>query len=519
MTRILIVDNKDDNREAYAADVRNAGYEVFQARTPEEAEEVLAKELIHLALIDVRLLNDDDDNDRSGLELCSRIDSSVPRIILSGVSDWQVVRDALAPIEGKEPLAHTFFQKTERHEILLNEIARVLAAEYEVIPDRRIAILTSGGDAPGMNAAIWSALRTALAHGVEVYGVSDGYKGLLDNRIGKLRWRSVADTLTTGGTMLGTARSKEFRDPNKRVAAVDNLLRKHISGLIVIGGDGSMQGAKALAEDIRKKGFELRTVALPGTIDNDLAGTDMSIGAATAVARVMHEIDTMVAPARALGRIFVCEIMGRYSGFLTIEAGLCVGAEALLLPEELVVVKSGHGDKADWEKYVDIGATVNRVLSEVEHVADCLEKAFVAGKRHAFVLFSEGIRYLTTTGATQFINAEIVAERLQAAINRWTYPDKPDVRPQVIGYPMRGGSPSRSDMHLGIELGAAAVEALLNGKTNTMVGWSESTHSITFTPFDEVVRLGNRSPAIKFAERPDWKRTLELQRRLVATMK
>ncbi|HLE56690.1 MAG TPA: 6-phosphofructokinase [Rhodothermia bacterium] len=328
----------------------------------------------------------------------------------------------------------------------------------------------------------------------------------------------MADTLTTGGTMLGAARCKEFREKEGRKPALENLRRKHITGLIVIGGDGSMQGAKALAADAAEDNSTLHTIALPGTIDNDLACTDMSLGAASAVGAVMHEIDSMVAPARALRRVFVCEIMGRFSGFLTIEAGLAVGAEALLLPEELVVVRNGRGEQTDWEKFVDGNATAQRVLAELEVVADRLERTFASGKRHAFVLFSEGIRYLTAKNKGLCITAEVVANSLQALIDQWPHAQKPDVRPQVIGYPMRGGSPSRFDMHLGTMLGETAVHELLKGTTNKMVGWSESGQCTTLSDFDDVVRLSNRSPEVKFRDRKAWQRTLELQRKLVAPL-
>ncbi len=518
--RILVVDNNEQVRNAFSAIVTGAGYDAIPAEDTSAARRELDKQIIHLALVDVRLHHDDDRNDDSGIRLCRDIDQSVPKIILTGGTDWQVVRDALASMNGQPPLARAFVHKTERPETILPEIQRVLDDEYEVIPDRRIAILTSGGDAPGMNAAIWSALRTALARNVEVYAVYDGYDGLLRNDMKKLRWKAVADTLTTGGTMLGSARCEKFRNKEERKAAVANLRNKHITGLLVIGGDGSMQGAKALAADVAETGSPLHTIALPGTIDNDLAGTDLSIGASSAVRAVMREIDSMVAPARALRRIFVCEVMGRFSGFLTIEAGLAIGAEAILLPEELVVMETDKGDRLDWQNFVDIGKTVDRVFTELQTVADQLEATFASGKRHAFVLFSEGIRYLTTEKDKKdpWITAEIVSKRLQKLIERWPQEQKPDVRPQVIGYPMRGGTASRSDVHLGIKLGEAAVGELLKGTTNTMIGWSETGPCITLQDFDEVVRLSNRSPEVKFRDRPSWQATLELQRRLVAPL-
>jgi len=505
---ILLVENILDTRESTTDVLESEGYNVLQAASVEEARAILEKELVHVALIDVRLTKEDrDENDVSGLELCKQMGKGIPRVVLSAFKHWQAVR----------PVAESLVSKASGPETLLAEIRHVLTHDYDLLPHRRFAILTSGGDSPGMNAAIWSALRTALAEGIEMFAINDGYQGLIEDRVDRLRWRSVADTLMTGGTMLGTARSEEFKtsEDSRRVAA-RNLKKRHIDGLIVMGGDGSMQGAQKLVAAMKAIGADLKTIALPGTIDNDLSGTDMSIGAASSVAAVMHEINNMVAPARALRRVFICEIMGRHSGFLTLEAGLCVGAEAVLLPEELVQIR-GNPNAAEWSGNIDYHATRRRVEDALKDIAKQLELTFVTEKRHAFVLFSEGIRLLCTEDKYEHVNLDTITRCLRAEIAQWKLVPKADVRSQVIGYPMRGAAPSRYDMHLGTTLGAAAVRALIDGKNELMLGWSERTGTVIETPFDKVIANSKRAPAVKYQdpERESWRKTVALQRTLV----
>lgn len=509
MTRVLIVENNQPLLTSTAESLRAEGFEVHTAVSEAEALKILSQHLIHLAMVDIRLRDDQDENDDSGIKLCRKIGSSVARIVLTGARDWHLVRDALDPTDTHEPDAEAYLHKSESTETWLREIRRVLAAHYEVLPDRRIAILTSGGDAPGMNAAIWAALRSALTNNIEIDGIHDGYRGLIDGRIEKLKWLSVLDALTTGGTLLGSARCKEFHQEGPRTIGAQHLIDRHVDGLILIGGDGSMNGALALAKTVKKLGSDLQTIALPGTIDNDLFGTDMSIGAASAVTAIMHEINNMVAPARALRRIFVCEIMGRNSGFLTLEAGLCIGAEAMLLPEELIVVPDDKLEAGDWQDQVRINRTREALMCRLEEVSKRLENEFAAGKRHAFILFAEGIRLLTKDQIT----LQFVADTLSDYLKDWTSAQKPDVRPQVIGYPTRGVPPSRSDVHLGTLLGAAAVEALLAGDSERMLGWSEAEGRVVKTPFAEVVARSNRPPSVKY--RDSWRATVELQKKLI----
>lgn len=506
--RIMLVENLDVNRATTKRLLEEQGYEVFAASSPEEACAILAQHLIHLAVVDVRM-DDDDENNTRGLDLCRDMKADIPRILFTAFPNWEVVRTL------SSSSAESLVDKKGKSAVLLQEIEAVFGRFYDVIPTRRIGILTSGGDAPGMNAAIWSALKTALAENVEMFAIYDGYEGLVNDRVKKLRWPTVADTLTTGGTMLGTARSNDFKNkPEVREIAADNLIKRHIDGLIVIGGDGSMQGAQKLAEVIKKRDAKLDTVALPGTIDNDIDGTEMSIGAASAVAAAMHEINSMVAPARALRRVFVCEVMGRHSGFLTLEIGLCVGADAILLPEELVVIK-GNPKASDWLTHIDYGGTRRKVEDELKKVAARLEQTFASGRRHAFVLVSEGIRLLATDkDKHEYVTLDDITRTLREHIDEWKLTSKAEVRSQVIGYPMRGASPSRFDIHLGTTLGAEAVRTLLEGKSELMLGWSEKG-TIQKTKFDDVIERSNRSPAVKYKERKEWRKTVELQRQLV----
>jgi 6-phosphofructokinase 1 len=505
---ILLVEDLDENRAAIQALLTEEGYEVVPVSNPDQASAVLREQLVHLALIDVRL-RAADENDMRGLDLCRSMKADIPRILFTAYPNWEVVQSLGAAD------ADSLVDKGAEPHVLLSEISRVLSRSYDVIPRRRFAILTSGGDAPGMNAAIWSALRTALAAGVEVFAIYDGYEGLIQDRIRKLRPAEVDGSLTTGGTMLGTARSMAFASSEeKRAVAADNLIKRHIDGLIIIGGDGSIRGAQALANIVKQKGSKLQTIALPGTIDNDVDGTEMSIGAASAVVAGMHEINNMLAPARALRRVFVCEVMGQYSGFLTLEIGLCVGADAILLPEELLVLKEGASE-SNWLLQVNYTETRRRVEDEIRDIAARLERIFATGKRHAFVLVAEGLRKLTTTSERyEHVNLDWITRALRDCIESWTLTPKAEVRSQVIGYPMRGAPPSRFDIHLGTILGEEAVRCLLSGKSELMIGVSEKGKPKAIS-FDKVLELSSRSPAAQYKQREHWKRTVERQRRLV----
>ncbi len=218
-------------------------------------------------------------------------------------------------------------------------IQQALDEEFEIIPKQRIGVLTSGGDSPGMNAAIWAIVRTAMANDVEVMGIQNGYYGLVHDQMRKLKWSEMSDIVDQSGTILGTARYPEFAQPDIRDKAIENIARRHISGLVVIGGDGSMKGAHALTQQLKQQGKEFWTVAIPGTIDNDLWGTDMSLGAASAANAMTEEMRNMIQPAKALKRVFVCEVMGANCGFLAIQAALGIAADVVIIPEQIIEVR------------------------------------------------------------------------------------------------------------------------------------------------------------------------------------
>jgi 6-phosphofructokinase 1 len=507
-TNILVVENDRRVRDRLATLIELEDYVVYKAADPEEALQKLEEDLIHLAIVDIRLREEDDATDQSGLDLCAQMDPTVARLIITAYpEEWSAIRASLSPIEGRRQLADGFLYKGELDH-LIPEIKRVLKEQFEILPRRRIAVLTSGGDASGMNAAIWSVVRIAMGNNMEVMGIHDGYRGLVEDRMHKLAWNEVSDILVLGGTYLGAARCPEFVDRAIRARSVDNLLRKHITGLVVIGGDGSMQGAKALAADVQARGRSFQTVAIPGTIDNDLWGTDMSLGAASAANAMIEELRNMIRPAQALGRIFVGEVSGRYSGYLTLEAALGIGADAVILPEQVVEVRppTGPKDSRPWKERVHQLDTRRRYLEEIKRIGESLEAAFAAGKRYGFVVLAEGIGQLTGDE----LNGAYVRRLLEDQIKNWGVRSRPEVREHILGYPVRGGPPCRFDIWLGAKLGAAAVESLLEpGKTDLMVGWSDQD-GIVETPFDQVVAKSNRPPQEVWQDRPKWREALEL---------
>jgi 6-phosphofructokinase 1 len=284
---------------------------------------------------------------------------------------------------------------------------------------KRIGVLTSGGDSPGMNAAIRAVVRKGLYHGLEVYGIYQGYHGLMEGHIKKMDAGSVGDIIHRGGTILQTARSKEFMTPEGREKAVRVLKEHQIEGLIVIGGDGSFRGARELSR------MGIATIGVPGTIDNDIPVTDYTIGFDTATNTVVEAIDKIRDTATSHERTFVIEVMGRDAGDIALFSGLVGGAESILIPEE------------DFD---------------IDEIVDRLVKAKQRGKKHSIIIVAEGVM----SGA-EF--AQLIQERVGV-----------EVRTSVLGHIQRGGSPSAFDRMLGSRLGAYAVELLLQGKTSRMVG-------------------------------------------------
>jgi 6-phosphofructokinase 1 len=284
---------------------------------------------------------------------------------------------------------------------------------------KRIGVLTSGGDAPGMNAAVRAVVRKAIYHGLEVYGIYNGYAGLMSGNIQKLSLGSVGDIIHRGGTVLYSARCEEFKTKEGQKAGMEQLKKHGIDGLVVIGGDGSYRGAKALTE----LGFPC--IGVPGTIDNDIPGTEQTIGFDTALNTVIDAIDKIRDTATSHERTFVIEVMGRNAGDLALWSGLAGGAEIILIPE------LGY---------------------DMKEISERLKKSHERGKKHSIVVVAEGV-----TSGVEF------GKQLKEITNY-------DTRVSVLGHMQRGGSPSAADRVLASRLGAYAVELLISGKGGRAVG-------------------------------------------------
>ncbi len=285
---------------------------------------------------------------------------------------------------------------------------------------RRIALLTSGGDAPGMNAAIRSVVRTAVYNKLEIYGIRRGYAGLIEGDFIEMNPRSVSNIITRGGTILKTSRCEEFKTEEGQKKAVSQLKRHKIDGLIVIGGNGSFRGAHRL-----KKDWGIKVIGVPGTIDNDITGTDYTIGADTAVNTALGAIDKIRDTVHSMERIFIVEVMGREEGFIAIRVGLTGGAEDIIVPDT---------------EY------------NIEDMCDDILEGREKGKISWIIVVSEGVA--SAKDVEQLIHENTGFE----------------VRSITLGHVQRGGSPTAMDRLLGLRLGAAAVDALLKGETDKMVG-------------------------------------------------
>lgn len=301
---------------------------------------------------------------------------------------------------------------------------------------KRIAVLTSGGDAPGMNAATRAVVRTALAQGVETLGVRGGYRGLLEGDYSLLGTRDVSNVLQVGGTFLGSARCPEFKDAARRTAALERLEADGVGGLIVIGGNGSQTGSHAIAQ----AGFPV--VGVASTIDNDLYGSDVTIGVDTAVNVALHAVDQLKVTAASHRRASVIEVMGRHCGYLALIVGIAGGAEVTVIPE---------------------------IEMSPDDVAQQMREAYDRGKSHALVVVAEGAQH----------DARALAEHLAKSEIGF------DLRVTVLGHVQRGGTPTAADRLLGTRFGAAAVERLLSGQHGVLVGQRDG--KVTATPLHEVV--------------------------------
>lgn len=288
---------------------------------------------------------------------------------------------------------------------------------------KKIGLLTSGGDAPGMNAAIRAVVRTAIFNGLEVYGIRHGYEGLIQGQVKRMKSHSVANIIQRGGTILKTARSMEFMTKEGRIKAYNTLQDHGIEALVVIGGDGTFRGANIFSDE-----FDIPIIGIAGTIDNDLYGTDATIGYDTALNTVVEAVDKIRDTASSHNRLFFVEVMGRDAGFIALRSGIACGAEAILIPE---------------------------VKTLLEDLKKSLESGFKRKKSSSVIIVAEGER---PGGAYE------IAKQVKEDFSEYS------VRVVVLGHIQRGGSPSAADRFLATKLGASAVEALLDGQKNIMVG-------------------------------------------------
>lgn len=303
---------------------------------------------------------------------------------------------------------------------------------------KKIAVLTSGGDSPGMNACIRAVVRTAIYHKIEVMGIMHGYDGMIKDEFLPLSAKSVANIIQRGGTILKTARSKEFRTQEGMKQAYANLQRYGIEGIVVIGGDGTFTGAQEFT-----KLCNIPIVGCPGTIDNDLVGTDFTIGYDTAINTVVDAVDKLRDTAESHDRLFFVEVMGRDAGLIALRAGIAAGAESILMPETKT----------------DLNDLVTRLKNKRK------------SKNSKIIIVAEG-----DEAGGAFSIAEKIGKEL---------PDY-DMRVTILGHIQRGGNPSAMDRVNSSRIGFAAVEALINGKHGVMIGIVDKR--ITYTPFEKAIK-------------------------------
>lgn len=303
---------------------------------------------------------------------------------------------------------------------------------------KNLAVLTSGGDAPGMNAAIRAVVRTGLSRGWAVWGVHQGYSGLIEGQFHRLGTRDVSNIIQRGGTVLGSARCGEFQTEEGRELAIRRMKGAGIEALVVIGGNGSQTGSNALNE------MSFPVIGVASTIDNDLYGSDVTIGVDTALNVAVQAIDNVKVTASSHNRALFIEVMGRKCGYLALMAGIAGGAEAILLPE---------------------------INTSPEQIAHKIQDAYERGKPHAIVVVAEGAEY----------NAEGLCQYFRKNELLLGY----EFRSSVLGYVQRGATPTASDRLLGTRLGSAAVETLAAGKSGVLIGVSKN--DIITTPLGEVV--------------------------------
>ncbi len=301
---------------------------------------------------------------------------------------------------------------------------------------RTIGILTSGGDAPGMNAAIRAVTRTAIYNGFRVMGIKRGYYGLVYDEIEEFTSKSVSNIIQHGGTILKTARCKEFTSAEGRKRAYDNLRKAEIDALVVIGGDGTLTGARIFADE-----YDIPIVGLPGTIDNDLGGTDRTIGYDTALNTIVEAVDKIRDTATSHERLFFVEVMGHMAGYLALNSAIASGAEAAIIPE---------------------------METEIDQLADLINRGFRKSKSSAIVLVAENPETGGAMGLAQRIKEE--------------FPEY-DARVTILGHLQRGGSPTAADRILASRMGAQAITALDEGQRNVMIGIKNG--ELVYVPFSK----------------------------------
>ena len=304
---------------------------------------------------------------------------------------------------------------------------------------KSVGVLTSGGDAPGMNAAIRAVTRAGIFNNMKVYGIYRGYRGLISDEIVEFKTNSVSNIIQQGGTMLKTARSADFMTVEGRKVAYENMQKHGIEALVVIGGDGSLTGAAIFANE-----YNIPVVGLPGTIDNDLNGTDTTIGYDTALNTIMQSMDKIRDTATSHERLFFIEVMGRNCGYLALNSAIASGAEAAIIPE---------------------------ISIEKDQLAELIEQGFRKSKNSSMVLVTESE---VTGGAMK------LAERVKKE-----YPQY-DVRVSILGHLQRGGSPTAQDRILASRMGVAAIQALMEYQRNVMIGIREN--EIVYVPFKRAIK-------------------------------
>ena len=305
---------------------------------------------------------------------------------------------------------------------------------------KKIGVMTSGGDSPGMNAAIRSVVRTCAYYKIECFGIYRGYQGMIEDDFISLDARSVKGIINRGGTFLKSARSKEFRTKEGRKKAYDQLIKQNIDALVLIGGDGTFTGALIFNQE-----FNFPVMGIPGTIDNDIYGTTHTIGYDTALNTVIDAIDKIRDTAISHNRLFFVEVMGRDAGHIALNTGIGAGAEEILIPEE------------------DMG---------LDRLLDSLKRSEKSGKSSSIVVVAEGDK----TGKNVFEIAEYIEKNLPYY----------EVRVSVLGHMQRGGSPSCFDRVLASRMGVHAVESMINGKSNVMVGIDDS--KMILTPLSKAIK-------------------------------